>query len=625
MSLIKDFISIVKGILNRLYTKGNIFRLAKKLPLSIMTNSNPKTGLKVLTGLWPFLKPYQTYIYTAAVTLIFTAGLNLSLGQGVRLIVDKGFIGGSLEQLNEILLLFLVVVILMAAGIFLRFYLVTWIGERVTADLRKAVFNHLITMEPNYFETNRSGELMSRLTTDTTLLQSIIGSSISFTLRAFLLMIGGLVMLLLTNAKLTLVVFGALPIVILPVIIFGRRVRKLSRDSQDSVAEVGTYAGEIFQQIKMVQSYTQEQLERLTFSTEVETAFQIAKNRITNRGLLASLVILFAFTAIGIMIYVGARDVVNGGMSIGELAAFIFYAVLVAGGVSAVSEIFGELQRAAGAAERLLELLSLEPSIKTAEENLAMDFHSENHIRFRNVCFSYPSRPNILAIDHLTVNIKRGETVALVGSSGAGKSTFFELVQRFYDPQEGSILLNDVPLVRLDLKAARQQIALVPQHPTLFSSDILHNIAYGKPEATEAEIVNAAKAAHAHEFIEKLPNKYQSFLGERGVRLSGGQKQRIVIARAILNDPEILLLDEATSVLDAESECYVQEALGKLMERRTTIIIAHRLATIVHADRILQMEAGRFTAEGTHEELLIRSPVYQKLAALQFGHTDRLD
>ena len=624
-----------------------------------------KPGLNNLLKLWPFLKPYRWVLFAASCTLLFTAGLNLSLGQGVRLIVDEGFIGGSLEKLNQTLIIFLVVIVFMAVGTFSRFYLVTWIGERVTADIRKAIFDHLITLEPNYFETNRSGELMSRLTTDTTLLQSIMGSSLSFALRSFLMMVGGLVMLLLTNIKLTVVVFGALPLIMLPVFIFGKRVRQLSRASQDTIADVGTYAGEVLQQIKTVQSYTRESTERLAFAQEVEKAFMVARSRIINRGLLTSLVILFSFSAIGFMIYIGASDVLDGKMSGGELAAFIFYAAMVAGGVAAVAEVFGELQRAAGATERLLELLavsaviksphtsddvheqlskektSLHKSVGTAEyaldKNLSHGILNDNisginytkkpsassHISFSSVHFSYPSRPNTLALNNVSFDIKRGQTIALVGTSGAGKSTIFELLQRFYDPQQGTILMNSKSLITMKLDDVRQPMAMVPQQPTLFSSDVFHNIGYGDPAASEAEIISAARAAHAHEFIELLPEGYRSFLGERGVRLSGGQKQRIIIARAILNDPEILLLDEATSALDAESEQSVQEALVKLMAKRTTIIIAHRLATIVHADRILVMEEGRIIAEGSHAELLTTSSRYQKLAALQFGHKDK--
>jgi ATP-binding cassette subfamily B protein len=590
-----------------------------------------KPGLNNLLKLWPFLKPYRWVLFAACLTLLFTAGLNLSLGQGVRLIVDEGFIGGSLEKLNQTLALFLIVIVFMAIGTFSRFYLVTWIGERVTADIRKAIFNHLVTLEPNYFETNRSGELMSRLTTDTTLLQSIMGSSLSFALRSFLMMLGGLVMLLLTNIKLTIVVFGALPLILLPVLIFGKRVRKLSRDSQDTIADVGTYAGEILQQIKTVQSYTRESTERSAFAQEVEKAFDVAKNRIINRGLLTSLVILFSFAAIGVMIYIGASDVLEGNMSGGELAAFIFYAAMVAGGVAAVAEVFGELQRAAGATERLLELIAVKatiqsPIIETETKSRQATINpasSSDHISFSNVSFSYPSRPNTLALNNISFTIRRGDTIALVGTSGAGKSTIFELLQRFYDPQQGSICLYSKTLTTMKLDDVRQPMAMVPQQPTLFSSDVFHNIGYGDPAAPEAAVINAARAAHAHEFIEHLPEGYRSFLGERGVRLSGGQKQRIIIARAILNDPEILLLDEATSALDAESEQLVQEALIKLMANRTTIIIAHRLATIVHADRILVMEKGAIVAEGSHEELLQTSSRYQKLAQLQFGHKDK--
>jgi ATP-binding cassette subfamily B protein len=595
-----------------------------------------KAGLTMLTGLWPFLQPYRWVLFLAILSLVLTAGLNLSLGQGVRLIVDDGFVGGSLSKLNTILWSFLSIVILLSLGTFARFYLVTWLGERVTADIRKAVFNHLITLEPNYFETNRSGELMSRLTTDTSVLQSIIGSSISFALRSLLLVVGGLFMLLITNAKLTLVVFGALPIIILPVLFFGKRVRKLSRASQDSVADVGTYAGEILQQIKTVQSYTREENERNAFAKEVENAFFVAKQRIMNRGLLTALVILFAFSAIGVMVYVGAKDVLLGNMSGGELAAFIFYAVMVAGGIAAVSEVLGELQRAAGATERLLELLSVSALIRSPNssetdmfheanryEILSLDNHSCNHIEFNNVKFSYPSRPDFCALDDINLVIKQGETIALVGSSGAGKSTLFELLQRFYDPQVGEIQLHNVSLRQLDLHSARRQMALVPQQPILFSADVMHNIRYGNPDASDEEVIAAAKAAYAHDFIIQLPDQYHSFLGENGVRLSGGQKQRVVIARAILNDPDILLLDEATSALDSESERWVQKALNKLMKKRTTLIIAHRLATVVHADRIIVMENGRMIAEGSHQQLLASSPKYQTLAALQFGHQDK--
>lgn len=603
-----------------------------------------KAGLAMLTGLWPFLQPYRWVLFLAILSLMLTAGLNLSLGQGVRLIVDDGFVGGSLSKLNTILWSFLSVVILLSLGTFARFYLVTWLGERVTADIRKAVFNHLITLEPNYFETNRSGELMSRLTTDTSLLQSIIGSSISFALRSLLLVVGGLFMLLITNAKLTLVVFGALPVIILPVLFFGKRVRTLSRASQDSIADVGTYAGEILQQIKTVQSYTREENERNAFAKEVENAFFVAKQRIMNRGLLTALVILFAFSAIGIMVYVGAKDVLLGNMSGGELAAFIFYAVMVAGGIAAVSEVLGELQRAAGATERLLELLSVNALIRSPNSNEVatlhetdrdkklshhthsdnhIENHNDNHIEFNHVKFSYPSRPDFCALDDINLVIKQGETIALVGSSGAGKSTSFELLQRFYDPQVGEIRLHNIPLQQLDLHSARKQMALVPQQPILFSADVMHNIRYGKPDASDEEVIAAAKAAYAHDFIIQLPDQYHSFLGENGVRLSGGQKQRVVIARAILNDPDILLLDEATSALDSESERWVQKALNKLMKNRTTLIIAHRLATVVHADRIIVMENGRMIAEGSHQQLLISSPKYQTLAALQFGHQDK--
>ena len=583
------------------------------------SSSKKAKGLSSLLRLWPFLRPHSWVLFAALFALVFTAALNLSLGQAVRLVVDQGFVDGSIEKLNTTLKLFLVVVVFIAIGTFSRYYLVTWLGERVSADIRVAVFNQLLKLEPHFFEENRSGEIMSRLTTDTTLLQSIIGSSLSFALRSFLMMLGGLVMLMLTNIKLTLVVFGALPLVMLPIFIFGKRVRTLSRDSQDSVADVGTYAGEIFQQIKTVQSYARETYERMAFTEEVEKAFRIARSRILNRGLLAALVMLFAFSAIGVMVYVGANSVLQGNMTGGELAAFIFYAIMVAGGVAAVSEVLGELQRAAGATERLLDLLSESPSIYAPEVPETMRLDVSSHIRFDNVNFAYPSRRDTLALEQISIDIQRGETIALVGPSGAGKSTLFELLQRFYDPSQGEVLVNGKNVKSLALDQLRTQMALVPQQPTLFSADVWQNIRYGNLNASEDEVKQAAKAAHAHEFIEKLPEQYDSFLGESGVRLSGGQKQRIVIARAILNDPEILLLDEATSALDAESEKYVQEALDNLMKSRTTIIIAHRLATVLHADRIIVLDEGKIVAHGNHDSLLKESELYQRLAALQFA------
>ncbi|MCH8532730.1 MAG: ATP-binding cassette domain-containing protein [Saccharospirillum sp.] len=583
------------------------------------TSAKSKASLSFLFQLWPYLKRYKSLMVGAAIALVFTSGLTLALGQGVRLVIDQGILAQSVGALNQTLMLSMVLVVFMAAGTFVRFFLVTWLGERIAADLRNDVFTHLVHMHPSYFEENRSGEIMSRLTTDTTLLQSIIGSSLSFALRSSLTVFGGTIMLLITNLKLSALVILGVPAILAPMLWMGRRVRALSRRSQDTVADVGSYAGEIIRQIKTVQSYHREAFEREAFKREVDNALEVARQRIWQRSILMSVVILLAFSAIAVMIWVGGYDVMTGQMTGGELAAFVFYAVMVAFGIAGVSEVYGEIQRAAGATERLLEILA-EPSliISPATAKTA-DTQTTEHLQLDEVVFCYPSRPDEPALRGLTATIKRGETVALVGPSGAGKSTLFELLLRFYDPQQGSIRLLGTDIKELTLADVRRQMALVPQQPVLFSQNVWHNIRYGRPDASDEEVIAAAKAANAYEFIQALPQGFDSDLGESGVRLSGGQKQRLVIARAILNNPAILLLDEATSALDAESEHQVQKALEQLMQNRTTLIIAHRLATVQSADRILVMEQGRVIAEGRHEVLIEQSPLYRRLAQLQFG------
>ena len=574
-----------------------------------------------LAQLWPYLKRYRHLMLGAAAALVLTSGLTLALGQGVRLVIDQGILAESLSALNRTLGFVMVLVVAMAVGTFVRFYLVTWLGERVSADLRADVFAHLVHMHPSYFEENASGDIMSRLTTDTTLLQSIIGSSLSFALRNALTVTGGLVMLLITNLKLSLVVLLGVPAVLIPVLYMGKQVRQLSRRSQDTVADVGSYAGEIIRQIKTVQSYAREPFEKAAFQVEVDAALEVARQRIRQRSILMAVVILLAFTAIAAMVWVGGYDVMTGTMTGGELAAFVFYAVMVAFGVAGVSEVYGEVQRAAGATERLMELLAEPSIIVSPAEAGPFDPNAEHHLTLNNVSFSYPSRPETNALSEVSLAVKRGETVALVGPSGAGKSTLFELLLRFYDPQQGSVTLLGQDVRALPLPELRQHIGLVPQQPVLFSNDVWHNIRYGRPYASDAEVLEAAKAANAMAFIEALPQGFASDLGEAGVRLSGGQKQRLVIARAILKDPDLLLLDEATSALDAESEYQVQQALEKLMKQRTTLIIAHRLATVQGADRIVVMDQGRIVAEGTHTQLLTQSPLYRRLAELQFGQT----
>jgi ATP-binding cassette subfamily B protein len=572
-----------------------------------------------------FLKPYKLIVGAALLALVLTAGVNLSLGQGLKLIIDNGFIEGSQEQLKSAIMILIGLSCLLAIGIFSRFYLMSWLGERVSADLRIAVFKQIVALHPSYFEENRSGEIMSRLTTDTALLQSIIGSSLSMALRSSLILTGGLIMLLVTNFKLTLIVIGCVPLIMVPVLIYGRKVRTLATSSQTAIADVGTYAGEIIQNIKVVQSYTHEARELKAFGGEVEKAFDVAKQRIKQRSLLIAAVILLTFSAISVMLWIGGMDVIAGKMSGGELGAFVFYAIMVAMSVATVAEVYGELQRAAGSATRLLELLSTQSMIVGADDPQPIQHNQESVIEFKQVDFYYPSRPDTPALNNISLVIPKGKVIALVGPSGAGKTTLFELLQRFYDPQQGQIEFNHTDITQLNLTDLRDAMGMVPQQPVLFSSDVWHNIRYGNPEATDEQVIEAAKRAHADEFISQLPNGYGSFLGEKGVRLSGGQKQRLALARAILKDPEVLLLDEATSALDAQSEFHVQAALNELMQNRTTLIIAHRLATVIHADLIVVMDQGKIVASGDHQSLLGSSPLYKRLCDLQFDNVEQAE
>ena len=586
------------------------------------TESKDKAAFSSLIPIFQFIKPYKWVVFSALLALLVTAGVNLSLGQGVKFVIDHGFIAGSQEQLRQAVLVLIGLISLLAIGTFSRFYLMSWIGERVSNDIRKAVFERIVTLHPSYFEENRSGELMSRLTTDTTLLQSIIGSSFSMALRSALMLIGGLAMLLITNLKLTLVVITCVPLVLIPMMVFGKKVRKLASSSQDAIADISTYAGEIIQNIKVVQSYSHEHREQQAFALETDKAFAVAKSRIKQRSFLIAAVIFLTFSAISIMLWVGGNDVLAGTMTGGELGAFVFYAIMVAMSVATVAEVYGELQRAAGAAARLLELLAVKSEIINPSHPQDDTLHTNSHstaIELDNVTFNYPSRPDVSALKNISLGIQKGQTVAIVGPSGAGKTTLFELLQRFYDPANGDIKFHDINIKNLSLKTLRNSMGMVAQNPILFSSDVMHNIRYGNPEASDEQVYQAAKYAHADEFITSLPNGYESFLGEQGVRLSGGQKQRIVLARAILKDPAILLLDEATSALDAQSEQHVQAALEHLMQNRTTLIIAHRLATVKHADMIVVMEQGKIIATGTHQQLIESNPLYKQLCELQFN------
>jgi ATP-binding cassette subfamily B protein len=582
------------------------------------TPPRPKGELRHLKSVFAYLRPYRWQVAAATVALIFTSSAVLGLGSGLRYLVDEGLGKNDQQLLDRAFYILSAVTLLLAFASYARFYFVSLVGERVVADVRKDIYRHLVSMHIGYFESTRTGELLSRLTTDTTLLQTVIGSSVSVALRNSLLFVGGIILLLITSERLTSYMLIMLPLVVVPIILLGKRVRLLARESQARVADISAHAEESLNGIRTVQSLALEPYDQGRFSGHVDAALQIATGRIRTRAMLTALVIVLVFGSIVTVLWFGGRDVLAGRITPGDLSAFIFYSVVVAGAIGAISEVVADLQRAAGAAERISELLAIAPEVASPTESVQLPDASHAQVTFDHVNFSYPTRKNKPAVEDFSLSVESGRTVALVGPSGAGKSTIFQLLLRFYDPDSGSVILNGVDIRKLQLADLRGLIGIVPQDPVIFSTTVRENIRLGRIDASDEQIEAAASAACAMEFIEKLPQGFDTHLGEKGVRLSGGQRQRVAIARALVRNPKLLLLDEATSALDSENEHLIQKALEQLMQGRTTFVIAHRLSTITRADQIVLMNEGRIEALGTHHELLSRSRLYARLAELQF-------
>lgn len=582
----------------------------------------PRKKVSEIKLLWGFLSQYKKTMISALLALMIASGATLLIPLAFQNMIDTGFSAENTDLIDVYFAALLGVAIVLAVATFARHYLVSWIGERVVADIRHAVFSNVIRLSPTFFEENLTGEIISRLTTDTTVIQSAVGSTISIALRSILTLTGGLIFMAVTSAKMLGLVLLVVPFVVIPIIFLGRKVRKLSTLAQDKTAEVSATANETIGAVQTIQAFTQEVRETNRFGGFVERTFDISIRRIKVRSWLTGSVILMIFGAMDLVLWVGAGDVMAGKMTGGELASFVMYAAMVAGAVGSLSEVYGELQRAAGAISRCVSLISTEADIKAPSNPVPLPEQHEGRIEFRNVTFTYPSRPDDKVLNQFSLSVARGENLAIVGPSGAGKSTVFQLIQRFYDPKEGEILIDGVNIRDADPEEVRRRLSIVPQESVIFATSVEENIRYGNPDATDEMVHAAAVAARADEFIIKLPEGMQTYLGERGSRLSGGQRQRIAIARAILRDAPILLLDEATSSLDAESEKKVQEALEKLMEDKTTLVIAHRLATVLKADRIVVMDEGRIINIGSHAELMKLGGLYARLAKLQFGGND---
>ncbi|WP_254795469.1 ABC transporter transmembrane domain-containing protein [Arsukibacterium indicum] len=586
------------------------------------SHNSQKLATAVLPWLGRFLTPYRWRVAAAMLFLLIGSLAWLALGQGVRLLVDQGFAAGDTARLNNIILMILLITLVSATAVFCRFYLMTWLGERVSADIRNHVYRHMLQLSPAFYSETRTGEVISRFTADTTVLQTVVGSSFSMALRSAVTAIGGVLMMAFTSLKMTGLVLIAVPLVLVPIFVLGRRVRRMARASQDRLADIGAHVDESLHEIHTVQAYGHETLDQQVFASKIEQVMAAAKHRIFYRALLIGVVMLLSISAVTLVGWAGALDVVAGRISAGELTAFLFYAVVVAGAVATISEVIGEIQRAAGATERLIELSEMPVEIVAPSIPATLTEPVTGSLLFDDVSFYYPQSPDRTVLHQLNLHIKPGERVALVGPSGAGKTTIFQLLLRFYNLPAGRILLDGVDISLLDPAVLRAQFALVPQDAVIFGCSVLENVRYGRPGASEQQVIDACKAAEADGFIQQLADGYHSQLGERGVRLSGGQKQRIAIARAILADRPLLLLDEATSALDAASEHDVKQALAHLMQGKTTLIIAHRLSTVLHVDRILVLDRGQVIAAGKHSELMQSCALYQQLAQLQFLNAD---